>query len=465
MKRWLGVSVCTLVLIAGVWSWSRWGGESPGIGRQAVAGDVPPLERGSASGDLIVHEWGTFTTYSGSDGGRLEFRPLFDDDLPPFVLDRSMGVGSLSKLSYRAQVRMETPITYFYTDRPRDVRVRVRFPQGLLTEFYPPVAAVSPPYSALKAEPRANTSLDWGTVHLLPESSLRPQLADTRLAEEIQKRTAAALPPATDFNNHYAYARQTDSALVHIRRPDEGPWLSPKGDHFEKFLFYRGLGDFKLPLKVIPNDNGKVAIHNTGADPIAWLMLMEVNGEDVRYSIIDGLEAGSEAKAELQSPFVNKDTMIGQLTEALVRTGLYRREAEAMVNTWRTSWFGEQGTRLLYFVPRRLTDELLPLDIEPKPAQTVRVLVGRMDLMTPEYERQVTELVRASADARAKLNAESTTRTTYPVPESIRKLGRLAEPALARVRNVTADNKLHYEATALMREMHAIKLAEEAAGR
>ncbi len=65
-----------------------------------------------------MHEWGTFTEFSGSDGVRLEFRPLADEDLPPFVLDRFLqsGVGNpFSKSEIRVRLRMETPVTYFYT--------------------------------------------------------------------------------------------------------------------------------------------------------------------------------------------------------------------------------------------------------------------------------------------------------------------------------------------------------------
>ena len=79
---------------------------------------------------LIVHEWGTFTSFSGSDGVRLEFRPLVDEDLPPFVLDRFLqaGLPSFGKRLISTRLRMETPVTYFYTERERDVNVRVDFP-------------------------------------------------------------------------------------------------------------------------------------------------------------------------------------------------------------------------------------------------------------------------------------------------------------------------------------------------
>ncbi|QDU31169.1 hypothetical protein ETAA8_63220 [Anatilimnocola aggregata] len=465
MKRWLGMVLCLLVVGAIAWTWNRGGGRASLLG-DAVAGDVPPTE--AAPDSLIVHEWGTFTTYSGSDGGKLEFRPLFDDDLPPFVLDRSLGSNPFSKLSYRALVRMETPITYFYTDRPRDVRARVRFPKGLLTEFYPPVAEMSPPPQAGHVDSSAGSSLDWGTIRLIPESHLRPQLADSRLAKVIEQRTSAALPPATDYNNHYAYARQTDSALVHVQRaPDPNRVFVPHGDFFEKFLFYRGLGDFKLPLRVSVDKQGLALVQNHGTDNIGWLMLLDVVDKQVRFTVLAGLQAGQEQTMSLPKEYSDHESMIASLTEALVGTGLYRREAEAMVNTWRSSWFGEQGTRLLYFVPKRLTDELLPLEIEPRPAETVRVLVGRMDVMTPADEQKITKLVQASAKARAKYLEDYHAGvippgTPYPIPAEIRQLGRLAEPALARVQHASNNLDLSNEAGALMKGLQAAMEAEAA---
>ena len=47
-----------------------------------------------ANKPLVVHEWGTFTSFSGSDGVRLEYRPLLDEDLPYFVLDRFLQSGT-----------------------------------------------------------------------------------------------------------------------------------------------------------------------------------------------------------------------------------------------------------------------------------------------------------------------------------------------------------------------------------
>jgi regulator of protease activity HflC (stomatin/prohibitin superfamily) len=96
--------------------------------------------------------------------------------------------------------------------------------------------------------------------------------------------------------------------------------------------------------------------------------------------------------------------MIRELTAA----GLYEKEARAMVKTWDSAWFGEDGTRLLYLVPRARTDELLPLTIEPKPAEVVRVLVGRHDFLTPEQEASAEQQIQRLRAAQAEIeSAES----------------------------------------------------------
>jgi hypothetical protein len=54
-----------------------------------------------------------------------------------------------------------------------------------------------------------------------------------------------------------------------------------------------------------------------------------------------------------------------------------------MLDTWRDTW-SEQGLRVLYVVPARLTDEVLPLAIAPAPSSLVRVLVGRAEWAPPD---------------------------------------------------------------------------------
>jgi hypothetical protein len=72
----------------------------------------------------------------------------------------------------------------------------------------------------------------------------------------------------------------------------------------------------------------------------------------------------------------------------LVHQGLYADEAQAMVETWRGSWF-EEGSRLIYLLPEKFVNGILPLSIRPAPAQTARVFVGRLELVTPATEKAV----------------------------------------------------------------------------
>src|SRR4029079_5306361 len=115
----------------------------------------------------------------------------------------------------------------------------------------------------------------------------------------------------------------------------------------------------------------------------------------------------------------------------LTSAGLYEKESLAMVNTWRTSWFGENGTRLLYLVPSKQTDKLLPLKAEPAPDEQVRVLVGRLETITPEDCQQlVRKLVGSGANDKP---------SEIWVKEELKSLGRFAEPAIQFAINQTSD--------------------------
>src|SRR5260370_31017849 len=59
-----------------------------------------------------------------------------------------------------------------------------------------------------------------------------------------------------------------------------------------------------------------------------------------------------------------------------------------MVEIGWSSWF-EEGSRLFYIVPAAFVNEVLPLSINPAPAQTVRGFVGRLEGVTPATEKAV----------------------------------------------------------------------------
>jgi hypothetical protein len=124
------------------------------------------------------------------------------------------------------------------------------------------------------------------------------------------------------------------------------------------------------------------------------------------------------------------------MAAALVGEGLYEREAQAMVNTWRDSWFEENGVRVLYTLPRKWTDQTLPLALDPKPRELVRVMVGRAEVLTPATQKKLSDALakaqQGDNEARATVMAEC------------KKLGRFAEPALQKLMVVDKSNAALY---------------------
>jgi hypothetical protein len=308
---------------------------------------------------LTVHEWGTFTSIAGDKGQAVEWSPLTGStDLPEFVEHfRNAGF----KLGLRGTVRMETPVLYFYDSREETVSVNVRFSKGVITEWYPRASRVEPAvalYDASLNGKQPDGSISWDAVTVAP--SLRTDF------------------PADGLDNHYYAARQTTSTPVLVK--------TPRGEQHEKFLFYRGVANFAVPVSARIAPSGQVLIENRGDEEIPGVILFERRGEKV------GFRVGGAVKdrAIVDPPELTEtvDSLGRELEGLLVSRGLYQDEAHAMVETWRSSWF-EEGSRLLYVVPSEFVNAVLPLSIRPAPAQTVRVFVGRLELVTPATEKAI----------------------------------------------------------------------------
>lgn len=111
----------------------------------------------------------------------------------------------------------------------------------------------------------------------------------------------------------------------------------------------------------------------------------------------------------------------------------------------------------MYMVPESITNELLPLHITPRPKHMRRVLVGRMEVMSPELEQKLSKAVAASHHARtaflAQVEKKENKQEAYPIPESIRSFGRLAEPALVRIATISRDQTVRGEASFLLTQL------------
>jgi hypothetical protein len=292
------------------------------------------------------------------------------NDLPGFVND--FGYRGF-KWRLQGTVRMETPVIYFYSLREMDAHVKVAFPHGLITEWYPQA----------EYEVYQKSRMDWSARRLASnlngiDTSLKTLTGGIEWSHvTVQPDTAPTLPVEGTPNRYYA-ARETDAAPITV------------GDQHEKFLFYRGVGRFAVPLSARLSGDGKIVVENRGSDAVPSVILFENRGGRLGYR-----NAGAVQDVVTLGP-PSLDSSIFQLRHdletALVAQGLFPKEAQAMVETWRDSWF-EEGSRLIYIVPGRAVDAILPLQVEPTPSQTARVFVGRIELITSETKRAVEEAI------------------------------------------------------------------------
>ena len=298
----------------------------------------------AASDDaMTVHEWGTFTSVAGPEGGAVNWLPLSgQSDLPCFV--HRFDQRNL-KLTF-GMVRMETPVLYFYPMRPSIVSVHVDFPAGRITEWYPRADGV-------QSSPGRRGSIEWNSIHVDGSNESLPREGSP---------------------SHYYAARETDAWTLHA------------GTEHEKLLFYRGIGDFAVPLRPAVDGNG-VSIRNAGSETIPFAILFENRAGTVHYRIIHSLR--EPVRVDFSEFGGNTGSLRRQFEDELAEMGLYRKEAHAMLETWRDSWF-EEGLRVLYIVPRPTVEALLPLSISPAPNQLSRVFVGRVEVLAPWMDREIT---------------------------------------------------------------------------
>jgi hypothetical protein len=150
------------------------------------------------------------------------------------------------------------------------------------------------------------------------------------------------------------------------------------------------VASFAVPAAAVALNNGRVRVINAGTDEIPAVVLFESRKGALGYSVHRGLRE----EVTLSAPRLGADFAMlrRDLEKLLVEAGLFEREAAAMVETWRDSWF-EEGTRLFYLVPPAATNAILPLTIEPRPERVERVFVGRIEVITGATEMAVTAAI------------------------------------------------------------------------
>lgn len=355
--------------------------------------------------NLEVHEWGTFTIASGSDGTPLRwYQPeLSLAELPSFVGHNIIVAGKSGTRTSGSFVRMETPVIYFYPDKPMPVSVKVAMQAGRVTEWFPAPSAVQ---FSLPSLSMIDAPVSWSGELAAPDNSA----------------ALAQIPPFKDGPGaNYFHAREVPGAWIFKATKIASGFPLPessavKPQQSEKFIFYRGAGDNLPPFRIQAGDSrvpGDVYLslgHSTSGGAIEAAFAVSVKNEKMNWSRVnDKLPAtdpnNSSSYAvrvgaslgEPTTPLPKAESeLVTEMTAALAEAGLSQDEAKAMVATWGDIWFREPGTRILALLPRDWVDSALPLSITPAPKKLTRVFVARFEVFTSDREKSLLSLLESS---------------------------------------------------------------------
>ena len=173
--------------------------------------------------------------------------------------------------------------------------------------------------------------------------------------------------PETRSDALWNFARDVDAAFVKTmdwtRQTDRA--------EYERFLFYRGLGQSRMPMRADARSGGTLALERETSlgDGVRHIFVLKVENGRGAYQYRPALRPGEQATGVI--PSMEGAKPLAEFTEAiadalaakLTESGLYPKEARAMVNTWKNSYFQNDGIRVLFVLPQSWTDAFIPMNI------------------------------------------------------------------------------------------------------
>jgi hypothetical protein len=405
-----------------------------------VPGSSTPRAKYPGHG-FVVHEWGTNTIVVGSDGSMQRGLHHEEEDLPDFVYDRIKAGGMTGSV----EVKMETPVLYFYAEQPRDVDVTVTFPAGVMTQWYPSARGFSPmiaqpagAYADPVMDPRYVFQLDVCAQRFSDGKAIKDGRLDWGTVHVGARGETPAAPDAPIDRYTWGHARAVDANPVRVPKP------GTTDVEQERFLFYRGLGNFTLPVSLLAEGpqsleaDGVTLVNHDPKSALGSVFVLNVGPTSAKFAVHpEGVPVGPGAFVETlnAAPDMPLDAyesaLAAAMTAELDKTGLYHDEAVGMVSTWRRQWFKTPGLRVLYLAPQAWTDAQIPLSLAPAPDELTRVMVIRTEVITRAQED-------SDVLALADVNAADATRNAAGAGH-FRALGRFAEPRLRRARQLAFD--------------------------
>ena len=349
-----------------------------------------------ADSPVVVHEWGTITTRHQPDGtpeGRLN-RIEKSEVLPSFVhsfepaqtqntLERSLAKSPLTLGRPDVTMRLETPVIYFYPGQnysSKSFKVEISFRGGVINEFFPNASA-----SLTLDMERINKKMQAGIVR-----SWNGEVLNNYVRGSIVW-SVADLPVKADVPH-------TEETLWIAPRNVDSRYVEVISGESEKYLFYRGVAHLEAMLQT-RHSSSEVTLLSpnrlhwlptaTTVIPKAWIVAINERGE-VAFRFVESITLQKKTPSKtIQSfpSFATDQFRSEHLTElkrsmkdALVAEGLFKKEAEAMLATWKKSYFANAGRRIFYIVPSEWLEYHLPVKLSIA-HKLSRAFIGRIDLI------------------------------------------------------------------------------------
>ncbi len=388
-----------------------------------------PGEKGNEAGasDFVVHEWGTFTSVSGSDGVLLSGLEAEEETLPYFVYSHD-GMGGKVQPELDAEgepkfkimtkgfnrplkgvtIKMETPVLYFYGPAHQGVEVNVGFRGGSISQWYPSRVGGE----TLPPVIRIDTS-NKNDLPKVPDPAVAIPLGASPV--DFSKGFEGSIQWKVDLKSY-----SSDTPFELMKLGESLTWTRPRvpganivvtqgaqGEEREGFLFYRGVGRFDLPVRFETS-----RVEEDSSQEILTLSPQAAGGVECEIPFLLLLHRRTDGLASLlwSAPLKDRETIslsdeAGEyqpfeslkmeayqgLKTALMSAGLYEAEAVAMLSTWWESYTSRAGLRAFWVVPREFTGAILPLEVSPNPDQVSRVLLGRSEILTQSQEQKLLE--------------------------------------------------------------------------
>jgi hypothetical protein len=344
---------------------------------------------------LIVHEWGTFTSLEDESGTPIGGINTDDEPVPAFVHDLHRIIDGPSEIPRQifakglpvcdpdpdVRVRLETPVIYFHLPAagPQSIKldVDVTFHGGWLTQYYPdaevsaPGLRVNPSGGIGKLDSTTDGTLSWHGLTI-----------GTNNAGPATKAPVWLAPRAVDAAG-----------------------VTTANNESERFLFYRGVGNILPPVQVsLSSDGEDMNIKADSPEIMRTLWLVDVKN-DGRCAVRSLGSRTEVAYDSMLAPVAFADREYSTNTVAAIRKalktemvheGLFADEADALLNTWETSYFRRPGLRLFFMVPTAWTNRVLPLHLSVD-ANMNRVMIGRIEIVTPQQRALLAMIAKGPA--------------------------------------------------------------------